>query len=190
MRLAALVAFVVLTNDGFMQRLVLLSDQHRWGTFVGFVGVWGLSLAALLVAAWQSNIWLRCGWALVIAFTTAVGFSYRHASGSELSVFDALSLWNARHEATRAAEFYTADLYWLALVFIGGFAVMAMPPVAKSARLKVWLTRLFWMPALPVLAIVAIVLVKEGGGSEVLPPIRAAFGRRRGGVESRAQSRA
>ncbi len=168
-RLTALAGFVMLTNEGFVQRLILLSDQHRWVTFVGFVGMWGLSLAALLIVACQSKIWLRCGWALLIAFTTAVGFSYRRASGSEFSVFDALSLWNARHEAARAAEFYTSDLYWLALVLLGGFAVLALPPVPNSEKVKRWLTRLAWVPALPVAAIVAIVLVKEGGGSEVLP---------------------
>ncbi len=168
-RLAALAAFVLLTNDGFVQRLVLLSDQQRWVTLVGFVGVWGLSLAALLIAACQSRIWLRCGWALLIAFTTAVGFSYRHASGSEFSVFDALSLWNARHEAARAVEFYTSNFYWLALVLVCGFAVLAVPPVPASEKVKRWLTRLAWVPAVPVLAIAAIVLVKEGGGSEVLP---------------------
>ena len=102
---------------------------------------------------------------------TAVGFSARNrrASGSEFSVFDALSLWNARHEAARAAEFYSADIYWLALVLLGGFAVLAVPPVPSSAKIKRWLTRLAWVPAVPVVAIVAIVLVKEGGGSEVLP---------------------
>src|ERR1700687_4472760 len=166
-RLAALAAFVLLTNEGFVQRLILLSDQHRWVTFVGFVGMWGLSLAALLIAAFQSKIWLRCGWALLIAFTTAVAFSYRRASGSEFSVFDALSLWNARHEAARAAEFYTSDLYWLVLVLIGGFAVLAVPPVPASEKVKRWLTRLAFVPALPVVAIVAIVVVKEGGGSGV-----------------------
>ncbi|HVV60501.1 MAG TPA: sulfatase-like hydrolase/transferase [Pseudolabrys sp.] len=168
-RLAALAAFVVLTNAGFAQRIALLHDQGRWVTLVGFIGIWGLSLAAIIVAAFQRSVWIRCAWALVIALTTAAGFTYRHASGSELGIFDALSLWNARHEASRAAAFYSTDLLWLALVFVGGFAAIAVPPVPNVDVIRRWLTRLFWVPAVPIIAIAAIVLFKEGGGSEVLP---------------------
>ncbi len=168
-RLASIAAFVALTNEGFVQRIVLLHDQGRWVTLVGFIGVWGLSLVALLIAAFQSNIWLRCFWAGLIAFTAAAGFSYRHASGSELGIFDALSLWNARHEASRAAAFYTADLYWFIFVGVCGFVVLASPPVVTAQKLKRWLTRLAFVPVLPIAVIAVIILAKEGGGSEVLP---------------------
>ena len=169
LRLLALVAFVALTNEGFGQRITLLLDQGRWVTLVGFIGIWGLSLVALLVAALQGKTWLRVFWAGVIALTTAAGFSYHHASGSEFGIFDALSLWNARHEATRAAAFYREDLYWFGLVGICGFIALVSPPVVTAERARRWLTRLAWLPALPIAAIAAIIVVKEGGGSEVLP---------------------
>jgi glucan phosphoethanolaminetransferase (alkaline phosphatase superfamily) len=168
-RLLALAAFIVLTNEGFVQRIALLHDQGRWVTLVGFLAIWSLSLAALLIAAFQRNIWVRCGWAIVIALTTAAGFTYRHASGSELGIFDALSLWNARHEAARAAAFYATDLYWFALVFAAGIAAIVVPPAPSVGFVKRWLARLMWLPAVPVVAIAAIILFKEGGGSEVLP---------------------
>ncbi|HEX5507131.1 MAG TPA: sulfatase-like hydrolase/transferase, partial [Pseudolabrys sp.] len=169
LRFLALAAFVVLTNDGFLQRVMLLHDQGRLVTLAGFIGVWGLSLAALLVAAFQGNVWIRCFWALVIALTTAAGFAYRRASGSELGIFDALSLWNARHEAARAAAFYASDFYWFIAISLCGFAVFAVPPVPAGGKIKLWLTRLMWVPAVPVIAIVGIILFKEGGGAEVLP---------------------
>src|SRR5690242_2252839 len=81
-RILALAAFVMFTNGGFLSRVMLLHDQGRLVTLAGFVGMWGLSLAALVVAAFQSNVWVRCFWALIIALTTAAGFAYRHASGS------------------------------------------------------------------------------------------------------------
>lgn len=168
-KIVAIAGFVWLTNAGFIQRIDLLIGQGRWVTLVGFVGVWGLSLLALLAAAFQGSRWLRFGWAAVISFTTAVGFAYHKASGSEFGVLDALSLWNARHEAARAAEFYTADLYWLAAVMVAGFIVFAMPPAAVAGRPRRWLTRLAWLPALPVVMIAAIVIIKQGGGSEALP---------------------
>ncbi len=168
-KIAVLITFVLWTNGGFLQRILLLQAQQRWVTLIGFAGLWGLSLAALLVAAFQSHRWLRFFWAVVIGITTAVGFAYHRASGSDLGVLDALSLWNARHEATRAAEFYAADFYWLAVVTIVGIIIYAMPPAPRAPWAKRWLTRLAFVPALPVAAIVAIVLVKEGGGSEALP---------------------
>lgn len=168
-KIAAIVAFLLWTNGGFLQRIVLLQGQHRWVTLIGFAGLWGVSLVALLVAAFQSNRWVRLSWAAVIGFTTAVGFAYHRASGSELGVLDALSLWNARHEATRAAEFYAADFYWLAFVTMAGFIVFALPPAPRAPAAKRWLTRLAFVPALPIAVIAAIILVKEGGGSEALP---------------------
>lgn len=165
-RVAAIIAYLLLTNAGFLQRIVLLQEQGRWGTLVGFLGVWGLSLAALLTAAFQANRWLRFGWALVIALSTGIGFAYHRASGSDIGVLDALSLWNARHDASRAAEFYASDFYWLAIVLLAGFVLFAIPPVPARMR---WLTRLAWLPTLPIVAIAAIVVVKEGGGSQVLP---------------------
>ena len=137
-KVAAVALFVWLTNTGFMQRIDLLMEQGRWITLVGFVGVWGLSLTALLAAAFQGNRWLRFGWGAAIAVTTAVGYVYHKASGSEFGVLDAQSLWNARHEATRAAEFYTADLYWLVAVTMVGFIVFALPPGTDGRSQQQW----------------------------------------------------
>ena len=169
LKIAAIAAFVLWTNTGFMDRVVLLIGQNRWVTLIGFVGVWGLSMVALLVAAFQSHRWLRFGWALVIAITTAVGFAYHRASGSDFGVMDALSLWNAKHEASRAAEFYMKDIYWLAAALVIGFLIIALPPAPRMAPARRWMTRAAWLPAVPVAVIVAIIFVKEGGGSEALP---------------------
>ncbi|MEJ2623703.1 MAG: sulfatase-like hydrolase/transferase [Pseudolabrys sp.] len=169
LKIAAIAAFVLWTNTGFSSRVDLLAGHHRWVTLIGFVGVWGLSLLALLVAAFQSNRWLRLFWALVIAFATAVGFAYHRASGSDFGVLDAITLWNAKHEATRAAEFYMKDLYWFAAALVVGIFVFALPPAPQTARARRWLTRTAWLPVLPVAIVVAIIFVKEGGGSEALP---------------------
>jgi lipid A ethanolaminephosphotransferase len=169
LKIAAIALFVLWTNTGFLGRIELLVGQARWVTLVGFVGVWGLSLIALLAAAFQSSYWLRFFWAVVIAFTTAVGFAYHRASGSDFGVLDALTLWNAKHEASRAASFYTADLFWLAGVLVIGFAILAAPPVPRAAVARRWLLRAAWLPVLPIAVIVAIIFAKEGGGSEGLP---------------------
>src|SRR6185312_12955559 len=96
---------------------LLVIYQKRYGTLVGFFGVWALSLIAMLIAAMQPKAWVRIGWAVVLAFATTAGFAFIHTSGNELGVFDVLSLWNARHEAARAFEFYSGDLIWAVLLF-------------------------------------------------------------------------
>jgi glucan phosphoethanolaminetransferase (alkaline phosphatase superfamily) len=169
LKIVVVLAFVLWTNTGFASRIHLLLGQGRWGTLIGFVGVWGLSLAALLVVAFQSNRWLRISWAAVIGFSSAVGFAYHRASGSDFGVLDALSLWNAKHEATRAAEFYSSDLYWLGIALVAGFIVFVVPPAPRALVAKRWITRAAWLPALPIVVIVAIIVSKEGGGSEALP---------------------
>ncbi|HEU5020197.1 MAG TPA: sulfatase-like hydrolase/transferase [Pseudolabrys sp.] len=169
LKIAAIALFALWTNTGFLSRIELLLAQARWVTLVGFLGVWSLSLIALLAAAFQSNRWLRFLWAAVIAFTTAVGFAYHRASGSDFGVLDALTLWNAKHEASRAASFYAGDLYWFAAVLAVGFVIFAMPPAPRAVTARRWMTRAAWLPVLPIAATVAIIFVKEGGGSEALP---------------------
>lgn len=167
--LAALAAFFLLTNTGFVQRVNLLIGQGRLFTLVAYVGVWGLCLAAALAAAFQPSLWVRGAWALVIAFTAAVGFAFHKASGSEFGVLDVVSLWNARHEASRAAQMYSRDLVWFALAAGGGFLALMLAPRLASPAFRRWAPRLALLPALPVLAIAGIVVIKEGGGSEALP---------------------
>lgn len=169
LRIAAIVAFVILTNSGFVQRVVLLADQARFGTLAAFLGIWGLSLAAILAAAFQRNTALRVVFACVIALTTAIGFAYHRASGNEFGVFDALSLWNARHEASRAMEFYARDFLWLPLIFLAGVAVLALPPVPRLTHARTMAALFALLPAVPVAAITGIILTKEGGGAQVLP---------------------
>ena len=168
-RLLAIAGFVFLTNPGFLQRVLLLQNQGRWSTLLFFLALWGLSMAALLIVAFHRRLWVRAIWAVVIALTTAVGFAYQHASGTEFGVFDAVSLWNARHEAGRALEFYAAQIAVLAVVAAIGVAVLTTPPVIAIAPIQRWLSRLAWTPVLPVALIAAIIVLKEGGGSQALP---------------------
>ena len=168
-RLLAVAGFVALTNPGVMSRVLLLQNQGRWTTLLVFLALWGLSIAALLIAALHRRLWVRALWGALLATATAVGFAYQHASGTEFGIFDAISLWSARHEAGRAMAFYSAELALFALVLAGGFIVLTAPPAIAAAPLQRWLSRLALAPALPVALIAAVVVAKEGGGSQALP---------------------
>ena len=164
-----ILALLAFTNHGFWGRIELLLVNHRPETLIPYVAIWSIAVLALLVAAFQPDRWLRWTWATLIALSTAVGWGYAQASQSELTAFDILSLWNARHEAGRAGEEY-AHVVWLALaLFAFAFAVFAVNPVSWGPRARFWLRRFAWLPAIPVLAIGGIVYLKGGGGSQAMP---------------------
>jgi glucan phosphoethanolaminetransferase (alkaline phosphatase superfamily) len=168
-RVLAILIFVAATNSGFVQRAVLVVDQGRLITLAGFVGLWALSLACLFIAAFQPNRWVRAAWAVVIASSTAVGFAFRYASGSDLTIMDVLSLWSARHEAERAMDFYASAFILLLVVLVVGIAIFSAPPVPAGAAKRRWLTRLAWAPLVPIACTAVIVVYKEGGGAQALP---------------------
>lgn len=168
-RLLLIGVFVSLTNFGFWQRIGLLLDNGRVNTLVPFLAIWGIAIAAIAVAALQPKFWVRAMWGAVIAVSTAVAWGYHHASQSELNVFDMLSLWNARHEAGRAAEFYGTQMMMASIVLVAGFLVIAVPPAPLRAAVRIWINRLAFLPFLPILLIGGVVYAKGGGGSQSLP---------------------
>ena len=168
-KLVALMVLVVATNFGFFDRVSLLFASERWFTLVFYLGMWSISVVALVIAAFQPKKIVRLAWAGLLAFSTSVAFMYTYISGSDLSVFDALSLWTAKHEAHRALEFYQTAFFWSTAVFLGSFAVIATPVALNGKLVRAGLKWLSWTPAVPVLLIAAIILLKEGGGSQAMP---------------------
>lgn len=179
LKLGLIAAFVLVTNFGFLDRVTLLVVNERWGTLVPYLGVWGLAIAALLAAAFQPRPMVRCFWALLIALSSAFAYGYYSATNSDLSVHDLLSLWSARHEAGRAAEFYNNHLVGALLILSFGAVAMILPATLPSIALRKWTSRLALLPLVPVFAISGIVYAKGGGGSQALPkqftPIALSF---------------
>ncbi len=170
LKLALVSAFIIFTNVGFLGRIQLLWGQTRYDTLVGFIGIWLIAVVAIFAAAFQQRWPWRLGWALVLSATAAFAAAYYAISGSDFSVFDFVSLWNARHEAGRAADFYGIQLLHTAgLVFVAGLVAMGFSAPLSSARAKAWTGRLALLPVLPFAAIAGIVLLKSGGGYQALP---------------------
>ncbi len=168
LKLISIAIFLLLVNFGFFSRIDLLLDQGRLSTLVPFLAIWAISIFAVLAAAFQPNVYLRGFWAIVIAASSAISWGFHDLSHSEMSVFDILSLWNARHEAGRAGEFYAQHLISASIVLSLGFLVLFWP--AHYYRpCKVWLHRLHWFPVLPIALIAGVVLAKSGGGSDAMP---------------------
>ncbi len=168
-KLMAILALIAVTNFGFFDRIKLLYASDRWFTLIFFLGMWGVSVAALIIASFQPKKIVRMAWAGLLSVSAGIAFMYTSISGSDLSVFDALSLWTAKHEAHRAFEFYRDGLIWSGFVVVGSFIIIASPPIPNHRWVRLGLKWLSWTPAVPVLLIAAIILLKEGGGSQAMP---------------------
>lgn len=168
-RLLLICAFIAITNFGFWQRIGLLTDAGRINTLLPFLLIWAIAFVAVVAAAFQPKLWIRAAWGAVIAASTAVAWGYYRASQSELNVFDILSLWNARHEAGRAAEFYGTHLLFAAIVLAAGFLVIVVPAAPLRASVRTWISRMALLPLLPIFLIGGVVYAKGGGGSQSLP---------------------
>ncbi len=166
---AGLLIIFMATSHGFFGRAHLLIGQQRYTTLLFYVGLWIVSLGALFIAAFQPRRGIRLFWAAMIAAATTFGWFYHLISGNSLSVFNALSLWVARHEATRASAQYGQHFLPAAALFMATFFIIAVPtrlPRAWMNRLLGWL---FWAPIVPVALIAAIIYLRSGGGSQALP---------------------
>jgi glucan phosphoethanolaminetransferase (alkaline phosphatase superfamily) len=168
-KLGLLAVFLIIINPGTLERAELLISQGRLGTLAIFAGVWGLALAATLVAAFEARWWARSLWALVLAFSGAAAWAYYTVSGAELTVFDAVSFWDARHEAGNAMAQYGDVVTPAVVLCLAGFLVLALP-----ARRMLPRRGLLWrvtplIPAIPVMIISAIVFIKAGNGSQAMP---------------------
>ena len=169
-QLAALVAILVITNPGVVERLdVILTMNERWWLMVPiFLALWAAGLVALAATMLLPNIWARAFWAFVIALSGALGFGFYLVSETELSIFDVVSLWNARHEAGRALAFYQSSLAGAAAIFVVTLIVLVLPPppLMRFARVRRWLVV---VPLVPIILYAGVIVYRGGDGSRALP---------------------
>jgi lipid A ethanolaminephosphotransferase len=169
LKAVAILIFVVLTNEGVVSRIHLLIEQERVVTAMMFLGVWGLCLIALLIAAFQPRPTWRWGWAVAIAATSFAGYGYLRATASQLTVYDIASLWVARGDTSRALDAYAPDVaVALAVALFGLFALGVRPPNTGPLPAAL-VSRLRLVPVLPIAVILGITLWKSGGGTHALP---------------------
>ncbi|WP_411037617.1 sulfatase-like hydrolase/transferase [Shinella sp. BYT-45] len=167
-KILSVLAVILLTNPGVLDRISLLYDDGRFLTIVIFMALWLLSIIILLLISFHPSAAVRFAWSLPLGLSAAAAFGYRYVQGSEFFVFDVLGLWGARHEAGRAAEFYSSAVLPSLAVCALGIAAIAMPP---GLRIKNPACRqgISLAPLLPILLIAAVVLHREGKGSDALP---------------------
>jgi glucan phosphoethanolaminetransferase (alkaline phosphatase superfamily) len=168
-KIFAITVFVGITNEDVFGRIYLLVSQGRLTTSIMFVGVWGLCMACLTIAAFQPHRIWRWMWAGIITVTSFVGFTYLLVSQSQLTVFDIASLWAAVDDANRSLSFYLNQVILSLVIAVFGFIALAMKPPHLGHLARKWLIRLKYAPVLPIGVILGIVMWNSGGGTHALP---------------------
>jgi glucan phosphoethanolaminetransferase (alkaline phosphatase superfamily) len=167
-RLALLAAIVAATNTDVAERILILVEEGRWVGLVAFAGLWGISIAALAAAALQPNILIRAFWALLISLSGAVGFGFYLASQAEMTIFDAVSLWSARHESSRALSFYSSSATWAAGALVATFVLILLPPALPRLKRRT-IAAFAFAPAIPIIVFALLITMRDGFGSRGLP---------------------
>lgn len=174
LRLAAarallIAVFIVQTNFGFAERVSLLLANGRFGTLLPYVAIWAISILAIYQIASTRPTALRWLMAGLVALSTAAAWGFHQASQSDLTVFDLVSLWSARHEGGRAAAFYAGPILLSFIVLATGLALLGAPPLTARSPIGRFFGRLVWLPVLPVATIAGVVFLHAGGGSQAMP---------------------
>jgi glucan phosphoethanolaminetransferase (alkaline phosphatase superfamily) len=157
-----LAVLILSTNPESWTQFTILLGRKQFGTLLPFMAIWGFAIIAILVAAFHTKIWVRIFWGTLIAASTAATWGYYQVSGSQLNVLDMMSLWNERHEANRATEFYGHQMLLAAGMFALWLVLFAMPTPTFGVRLRKWISWASLVPVLPIAMIATVFWFKNG----------------------------
>lgn len=164
LKLVLLVVFVVSTNHGIGARLLEFAGGGNWLAIGVFVLVWGATLIALPIAAFLPALWMRLLWALPIAASAFFGDLSYSVSRAQLTFYDAVLYWSEFAHWGEATAAYSSFFVLPLLKGLVGAAALAIPyGRALPAR---WL---FWVPGLPFLLVLGLLLTQGGAGTKALP---------------------
>jgi glucan phosphoethanolaminetransferase (alkaline phosphatase superfamily) len=162
-------AMVALTNGEVPQRFELLVVQNRPGVLLMTIGFWVMAFIALAVILIHPNRYVRLLWAVVVSVGGALAWGFQHAAKLELSIFDFLSFWDARHEVGRAAAIYGNSFIYAGFVALAGVVVFALPYLSRAVGQVRFKAATALLPIIPVIAIAAVVIEKQGQGYFAMP---------------------
>jgi hypothetical protein len=159
------VAFIIaLTNQEIPDRVRALIAQDHPIILLMTCGFWLVSLFGVLCALLLRNVWLRIFWAVVMAISGSVAWGFQKAVGLELSIFDMLSFWDARHETGRASELYGNAFIWAGVLAAASVIIFSLPYVSRMLNLGRLRHVAAVVPLVPIMMIALVVHQKQGQG--------------------------
>ena len=165
----AVVALVMFTNGEVPARAALLLQQGRLSTLALTGAVWVFALFCVALVLLERRIWVRVLWSIGLAVSGTIAWGFQRAAHLELSVFDILSFWEARHEAGNASAIYGDAIRLALIVSVVSFGVYALPFMGRQWGMRRFAGLRAAAPMLPIVIIAGIVFLKGGNGQFAMP---------------------
>jgi glucan phosphoethanolaminetransferase (alkaline phosphatase superfamily) len=169
LQILLVLAVVAATNIEVPARFALLLSQGRLGALAITGSLWVVALVALITILLEQKLSYRVAWAVFIAVCGSVAYGFQDAAKLELSVFDILGFWEARHETGHAAEIYGPSFIKAGAFAIFSALVFAAPFASRAVQWMSWSRVRRAVPLLPVVMIAAVVFLKGGNGHYAMP---------------------
>lgn len=170
-KVMAVCAVVSATNPGALKRILMQLDAPNYPSFVIHLVIWLVAGFALWTIMFERSSGWRLLGAVLVGLSTSLSWGFRTASKIELSVFDGVALWEARHEAGNALAEYVsiiavgATLFCLVTVIM--FAPVTLPPRRPMGAVRRWAWR--GMPYAVIGMIASVMYAKAGGAYMGMP---------------------
>jgi Sulfatase len=169
LQILSVVGLITFTNTELLPRILLLLKQGRIGTLATTGAVWVFALFCITVVLLEKRRSVRLFWALILAVSGTLAWGFQRAAHLELSVFDILGFWEARHEAGNAAALYGEAIKLALALSVVSFAVYALPYISRTWGPSRFAAFRAVVPALPIAVIAGIVFLKGGNGHFAMP---------------------
>jgi glucan phosphoethanolaminetransferase (alkaline phosphatase superfamily) len=160
---------LVITNIEVPDRVMLLMQQGRYSVLATTGVIWVLGLLAIFAILTQTSGLVRFLWGTLIALGGSVAWGFQKAARLEISVFDLLGFWEARHETGDAAGLYGHAMVQAALLFGCSMLIFSAPFLSRLWYGRKFVALKSVLPLLPLAAIAGIVFIKGGNGHFALP---------------------
>ncbi len=169
LQLALVCALVAVTNTEVPARVALLLKQGRMGTLATTAIIWVIALTCVAVVVLEKQARPRLFWAAVIGLSGTVAWGFQRAAHLELSVFDILGFWEARHEAGNAAALYGEAIKLACVLMVSSFIVYGLPFISRQWGIQRFGIIRAVLPILPIALIAGVVFQKGGNGHFAMP---------------------
>ena len=167
-KLALLLVFVALTNPSAPARVRELLAREEYAGLAVFLAIWAVSLACLVVVGFLPRLRWRLLWAVPIAVSVFAGEGFYQIARARLTLDGAVILWIERARWGDAVAAYGGWLVRAGLEAAAGVLVLALPARLPEHATRL-LSRLWWVPALPIALILAVLVARGGFGTGGLP---------------------
>lgn len=169
-KVGLLVAYMASSFPYYLARVAMLGMSAG---LLMYLGLFAVTTAALLLAAWIRRGWIR--WPLAVLLAVSAGFfdTYTHVTDSFLTYDAFISMVDAVGFAQEASDQYRTQIFWAvgkSLLLLFGMGIRPSP-APRLPRLLPGAA-----PLLALMLVVGILFIRSGDGARGLAPMYPPLG--------------